>query len=105
MPCTRRPDVAPHTRIEIVSLAWLSPGIYGNMTHLAQVAQRSRTLLSPLLLAATLQVETLLSEATFRLPNDPQHFDPRLWWCRLDGNSSLLSLAALVPVRPCPPHA
>jgi hypothetical protein len=32
----RRPDLTPHTRIEMVKLAWLNQGIYGKMTHIAQ---------------------------------------------------------------------
>ena len=61
MKFTRRPDLDPHTRIEIVRLAWLYQGIYGKMTQIAQVYQISRTFLSQLLLAATLQLETLLA--------------------------------------------
>ena len=36
MKFTRRPDLDPHTRIEIVRLAWLYQGIYGKMTQIAQ---------------------------------------------------------------------
>ena len=39
MKFTRRPDLDPHTRIEIVRLAWLYQGIYGKMTQIAQVYQ------------------------------------------------------------------
>ena len=32
----RRHDLTPHTRIDIVRLAWLNQGIYGKMTQIAQ---------------------------------------------------------------------
>ena len=32
----RRHDLTPHTRIEMVRLAWLNQGIYGKMTQIAQ---------------------------------------------------------------------
>jgi len=52
MKFTRRPDLVPQTRIEIVKLAWLYQGVYGKMTEIAQAYQISRTLLSPLLFMA-----------------------------------------------------
>ena len=58
----RRPDLAPQTRVEIVMTAWLSQGVYGKITHIAQVYHISRTFLYQLLLAATLQLEVLLSD-------------------------------------------
>ncbi len=45
MKFTRRPDLDPHTRIEIVRLAWLYQGIYGKMTEIAQTYLISRTFL------------------------------------------------------------
>ena len=67
----RRHDLTPHTRIDIVRLAWLNQGIYGKMTHIAQDAHISRTFLSQLTWAANLQLETLFS-AQKPLVQDPQ---------------------------------
>jgi hypothetical protein len=50
----RRHDLPPHTRIDMLRLAWLNQGIYGKMTHIAQEYHISRTWLSPLLWAANL---------------------------------------------------
>ena len=61
MKFTRRPDLDPDTRIEIVKLAWLHQGVYGKMTQIAQAYRIARTLLSQLLLAATVQLEVLCS--------------------------------------------
>ena len=41
MKFTRRPDLAPHVRIEIVRLAWLYQGVYGKMTQIARYYQIS----------------------------------------------------------------
>jgi len=45
------------------------------MTHIAPVSQIARTLLSPLLLAAPLQVETLCSHDKLLWQKDQPHFD------------------------------
>jgi hypothetical protein len=55
----RRHDLTPHTRIDIVRLAWLNQGIYGKLTQMAQDYHSSRTWLYQLLGAAHLQVATL----------------------------------------------
>jgi hypothetical protein len=57
----RRQDLTPHTRIDIVRLAWLNQGIYGKMTQIAQDYHISRTWLYQLMGAANLQLETLFS--------------------------------------------
>jgi hypothetical protein len=57
----RRQDLTPHTRIDIVRLAWLNQGIYGKMTQIAQDYHISRTWLYQLMWAANLQLETLFS--------------------------------------------
>ncbi len=49
MKFTRRPDLAPQTRIDIVMLAWLHQGVYGKMTAIAKCYQISRTFLYQLL--------------------------------------------------------
>jgi hypothetical protein len=61
MKCIRRPDVTPHTRLHIGMLAWLNQGVSGKMTQIAQAYRLSRTLLSQLLLAATVQRAVLFS--------------------------------------------
>ena len=58
----RRHDLTPHTRIEMVRLAWLNQGIYGKMTQIAQEYQISRTWLYQLIWAAHLQLETLFGD-------------------------------------------
>ncbi len=63
MKCVRRLDFDPQTRLPIVMLAWLQQGVYGHMTQIAQYYRLSRAFLSQLLLAATLQLATLLSDA------------------------------------------
>ena len=48
----RRHDLEPHTRIEIVRLAWINQGLYGKMTQIAQDYHISRTFLYQLTWAA-----------------------------------------------------
>src|SRR5215813_14462486 len=105
MKFTRRPDLDPHTRIEIVRLAWLYQGIYGKMTQIAQVYQISRTFLYQLLLAATLQLETLFSDEKLLFQKDQQHLDQLLLLLRLEGNCSLLSISAILKALQCPPNS
>jgi hypothetical protein len=45
MKFTRRPDLAPQTRIDIVMLAWLHQGAYGKMTASVTYYHISRTFL------------------------------------------------------------
>jgi hypothetical protein len=105
MTCTSRPDLDPHTRIEIVRLAWLYQGIYGKMTQIAPGYQISRTFLDQLLLAAPLQLETLLSGEKLPFQKDQQHLDQLLLLVRLAGNCSLLSISAIWKALQCPPHS
>jgi len=78
MKCTRRPDLAPQTRIDIVMLAWLHQGVYGTMTEIAKCYQISRTFLSQLLCRANLQVETLFSEEKRLFQQEHRHFEQRI---------------------------
>jgi len=75
MKFTRRPDLDPQTRIQIVTLAWLYQGVYGKMTKIAQQYQISRTFLYRLLLMATVQLETLFSDAKRLVQNDQRDDD------------------------------
>ena len=45
MKFTRRHDLDPQARIEIVKDVWLHQGIYGKMTQIAQAYHISRTFL------------------------------------------------------------
>ena len=85
MKFTRRPDLAPQTRIEIVILAWLHQGVYGKMTEIAQYYQISRTFLYQLLLMANLQLETLFSDEKLLFQKDHRHLDQLLLLLRLEG--------------------
>ena len=52
MKFTRRPDLDPQTRIDIVKDVWINQGIYGKMTQIAQDYHISRTFLYQLSWAA-----------------------------------------------------
>ena len=47
MKFTRRHDLDPQTRIEIVKHVWINQDIYGKMTQIAQDYHISRTFLYP----------------------------------------------------------
>ncbi len=88
MKFTRRHDLDPQTRIEIVKDVWLHQGIYGKMTQIAQAYHISRTFLYQLSWAARHHLEDLFS--------DPQHLveppafllEPWMLMLRLEGNSN-----------------
>jgi hypothetical protein len=61
----RRHDLTPHTRIEMVRLAWLNQGIYGKMTQIAQDYHISRTFLYQLIWAALVPFDV----ESFCVPN------------------------------------
>jgi hypothetical protein len=105
MKCTRRPDLDPQTRIKIVNLAWLYQGVYGKMTKIAQQYQISRTFLYRLLLMATVQLETLFSDAKRLVQNDQRDFAHLLFLLRLEGHCSLLSMAAILQALDDHPHS
>jgi tetratricopeptide (TPR) repeat protein len=96
MKFTRRPDLDPHTRIEIVRRAWLYQGVYGKMTHIAHYYQISRTFLYQLIFLANLQLEMLFSDAKLLLQKDHQHFEQLLLLLRLEGNCALLSMSSIL---------
>ncbi len=95
MKFTRRHDLDPQTRIEIVKDVWLHQGIYGKMTQIAQAYHISRTFLYQLSWAARHHLEDLLS--------DPQHLveppafllEPWMFMLRLEGNCSIPSLSSI----------
>jgi hypothetical protein len=92
----RRHDLTPHTRIEMVRLAWLNQGIYGKMTQIAQEYHISRTWLSQLIWAANLQLETLFSEQKPHAQDSQILFEPLILLLRLEGKCSLPSLSSIL---------
>jgi hypothetical protein len=96
MKFVRRPDLDPQTRIHIVMLAWLHQGIYGKMTQIAQYYRISRSFLYQLIFLANLQLEMLFSDEKLLFQKDHRHFEHLLLLLRLEGNCSLLSIAAIL---------
>ena len=95
MKFTRRPDLDPQTRIEIVKHVWIHQGIYGKMVQIAQEYQISRTFLYQLTWAARDHLEELFS--------DPQHLaqpthlllEPWILALRLEGKCSIPSISSI----------
>src|SRR5882724_1960261 len=78
MKFTRRHDLDPHTRIEIVRHVWIHQGIYGQMTQIAQDYHISRTFLYQLSWAAKHHLEDLFrasitASATFGYSASPDN--------------------------------
>src|SRR6266481_4969235 len=96
MKFTRRPDLDPDTRIEIVKLAWLHQGVYGKMTQIAQSYHISRTFLYQLLVAAHLQLHILFSEEQRRVPNAQPHVEQLVLLLRLEGRCSIPSISSIL---------
>jgi hypothetical protein len=92
----RRHDLTPHTRIDIVKLAWLNQGIYGKMTHIAQEYHLSRTFLYQLIGAANLQLETLFSDQKPCVQAPQPLWEPFILLLRLEGKCSLPSLSSIL---------
>ena len=95
MKFTRRPDLDPQTRIEIVKHVWIHQGIYGKMVQIAQEYQISRPFLYQLTWAARDHLEELFS--------DPQHLaqpthlllEPWILALRLEGKCSIPSISSI----------
>src|SRR5215831_11116064 len=92
----RRHDLTPHTRIEIVRLAWLNQGSYGKMTQIAQDYHISRTFLYQLMWAANLQLETLFSDQKPHLQAPQPLLEPLILLLRLEGKCSLPSMSSIL---------
>src|SRR4029450_9743058 len=92
----RRHDFTPHTRIEMVRLAWLNQGISGKMTHIAQDYHISRTLLYQLIWAANLQWETLFSAQQPHIQAPQSLLQPLLLLLRLEGKCSIPSMSSIL---------
>src|SRR5713101_5009875 len=87
----RRHDLTPHTRIEMVRLAWLNQGTYGKMTQIAQEYQISRTFLYQLMWAANLQLETLFSDQKPCVQEPKLLLEPFILLLRLEDKCSIPS--------------
>ena len=92
----RRHDLTPHTRIDIVRLAWLNQGIYGKMTQIAQEYHISRTLLYQLIWAANLQLETLFSDQKPHVQAPQPLLEPFILLFRLEGKCSIPSMSSIL---------
>jgi hypothetical protein len=92
----RRQDLTPHTRIDIVRLAWLNQGIYGKMTQIAQDYHISRTFLYQLIWAANLQLETLFSDQEPHVQAPHPLLEPFILLLRLEGKCSIPSLSSIL---------
>ncbi len=92
----RRHDLTPHTRIEMVRLAWLHQGIYGKMTQIAQEYHISRTLLYQLLWSANLQLTTLFSAHKPHVQVPQPLLEPLILLLRLEGKCSIPSLTSIL---------
>ena len=92
----RRHDLTPHTRIDIVRLAWLNQGIYGKMTQIAQDYHISRTLLYQLLWTANLQLTTLFSAHKPHVQAPHPLLEPLILLLRLEGKCSIPSMTSIL---------
>jgi hypothetical protein len=92
----RRHDLTPHTRIDIVRLAWLNQGIYGKMTQIAQEYHISRTLLYQLLWTANLQLTTLFSAHKPHVQAPQPLLEPLILLLRLEGKCSIPSMTSIL---------
>jgi hypothetical protein len=95
MKFTRRPDLDPQTRIDIVKHVWLHQGIYGQMTRIAQEYHISRTFLYQLSWAAQHHLEVLFSDPQHLIEPPDVLIEPWMLMLRLEGNCSILSLSSI----------
>jgi len=95
MKFTRRPDLDPQTRIEIVKHVWLHQGIYGKMVQIAQAYQISRTFLYQLSWAARSPLEVLFSDPHHLVQPPDFLLEPWILSCRLEGKCSIPSISSI----------
>jgi len=95
MKFTRRHDLDPQTRIEIVKDVWINQGIYGKMTQIAQDYHISRTFLYQLSWAAKHHLEELFSDPQYLI--EPSDFLLESWILvlRLEGQCSIPSISSI----------
>ena|SRR5439155_25919056 len=92
----RRHDLTPHTRIEMVRLAWLNQGIYDKMIQIAQDYHISRTFLYQLIWAANIQLETLFSDQKPHAQEPHSLLEPFILLLRLEGKCTMPSMSSIL---------
>ncbi|ETW95397.1 MAG: hypothetical protein ETSY1_30805 [Candidatus Entotheonella factor] len=95
MKFTRRHDLTPQTRIEIVKDVWINQGIYGKMTQLAQDYRISRTFLYQLSWAARYHLEVLFSDPQHLVESSHDLLEPWILMLRLEGQCSIPSISSI----------
>ena len=95
MKFTRRHDLDPHTRIEIVKDVWINQGIYGKMTQMAQDYHISRTFLYQLSWAAKHHLEELFSDPQYLIEPSDFLLEPWILVLRLEGQCSIPSISSI----------
>ena len=95
MKFTRRPDLDPQTRIDIVKDVWLHQGIYGKMTQIAQEYHISRTFLYQLTWAARHHLEDLFSVPQHQVEPPDFLLEPWILALRLEGQCSIPSISSI----------
>ncbi|MGI9449190.1 MAG: hypothetical protein ACR2QH_00790 [Geminicoccaceae bacterium] len=96
MKFTRRHDLDPQTRIDIVKHVWINQGIYGKMTQIAQEYHISRTFLYQLSWAATHHLEDLFSDPQHLVEPSDLLLEPWVLLLRLEGKCTLPSLSSIL---------
>lgn len=102
MPCMRRPDLDTVTRVHIAAQAFLSLGVYGEITRRAQAYRVSRLFVYNLLWQLRLLYE--LAECDLDAPEAIRtEVDRHILWLRLEGHGALERIAHILkPLgRPC----
>ena len=95
MKFTRRHDLDPQTRIDIVKHVWINQGIYGKMTQIAQEYHISRTFLYQLTWAARHHLEDLFSDPQNLVEPPEFRLEPWMLLLRLEGKCSIPSLSSI----------
>jgi len=95
MKFTRRHDLDPQTRIDIVKDVWINQGIYGKMTQIAQAYHISRTFLYQLSWAASYHLENLFSDPQHLVQPPDDLLEPWILALRLEGNCTIPSISSI----------
>ena len=95
MKFTRRPDLDPQTRIDIVKDVWIHQGLYGKMTQIAQEYHISRTFLYQLSWAAKHHLEDLFSDPSHLIEPPDFLLEPWILLLRLEGQCSIPSMSSI----------
>lgn len=95
MKFTRRHDLDPQTRINIVKDVWLHQGLYGKMTQIAQEYHISRTFLYQLSWAAQHHLEDLFSDPSHLIKPPDCLLEPWILLLRLEGQCSIPSMSSI----------